>query len=101
MYKYEVVKFIKNLPTPFIKIFDQVKNDLYLNTRSKTQEKSKIPFFKSSRTQKTVKYQGVALWNYACTWACFSVPSHSIAVHVCPIPWDSHQNTIQQKLINL
>ena len=43
--------------------FDDVKNDLNLNTRSRTREKLKVPLFKLSRTQKSVKYQGVALWN--------------------------------------
>ena len=68
IYKYELAKFMhhvqnKTLPTPLLKIFDDVKNDLNLNTRSRTQEKLKVPFFKSSRTQKSVKYQGVSLWN--------------------------------------
>ena len=53
----------KTLPTPLLKIFDDVKNDLNLNTRSKTQEKLKAPLFQSSRTQKSVKYQGVTLRN--------------------------------------
>ena len=33
----------KNLPTTFLKCFDYVKNDLYFNNKSKTQEKLKIP----------------------------------------------------------
>ena len=71
---------------------------LILGPKHKKNQKS---LFLSRQELKKLKYQGVALWNYACTWACISVPSHSIAVHACPIPWDSHQNTIQQKLINL
>ena len=68
IYKYELAKFMhhvqnKTLPTPLLKIFDDVKNDLNLNTRSRTREKLKVPLFKSSRTQKSVKYQGVTLWN--------------------------------------
>ena len=53
----------KTLPTPLPKIFDDVKNDLNLYTTSRTREKLKVPLFKSSRTQKSVKYQGVTLWN--------------------------------------
>ena len=53
----------KTLPTPLINIFDDVKNDLNLNTRSRTQEKLKVPVFKSSRTQKSVKYQDITSWN--------------------------------------
>ena len=68
IYKYELAKFMhhvqnKTLPTPLLKIFDDVKNDLNLNTRSRTREKLKVPLFKLSRTQKSVKYQGVTLWN--------------------------------------
>ena len=68
IYKYELAKLMlyvqnKTLPTPLLKIFDDVKNDLNLNTRSRTREKLKVPLFKSSRTQKSVKYQGVTLWN--------------------------------------
>ena len=68
IYKYELAKFMhhvqnKTLPTRLLKFFDDVKNDLNLNTRSRTQEKLKVPRFKSSRTQKSVKYQGVTLWN--------------------------------------
>ena len=44
----------KTLPTPLMNFFNNVKNDF--NARSKTQEKLKVPLFKSSRTQKTVKY---------------------------------------------
>ena len=44
-------------------IFGSVKNDLNRNARSRTQEKLKFPLFKLSRTQKSVKYQGVTLWN--------------------------------------
>ena len=50
----------KTLPTPF---FDNVKNDLNLNTKSRTREKLKVLLFKLSRTQKSMKYQGVTLWN--------------------------------------
>ena len=53
----------KTLPRPLLNFFDDVKNDLNLNTRSRTREKLKVPLFKSSRTQKSVKYQGVTLWN--------------------------------------
>ena len=53
----------KTLPTPLMNIFDDVKNDLNLNTRSRTQEKLKVPVFKSSRTQKSVKYQDITSWN--------------------------------------
>ena len=54
----------KILPTPLIFFFfDKVKNDLHLRTRSRTQEKLKVPLFQSSRTQKSVKYQDVTLWN--------------------------------------
>ena len=61
IYKYELAKFMhhvqnKTLPTPLLKNFDDVKNDLNLNTRSRTREKLKVPLFKSSRTQKSVKY---------------------------------------------
>ena len=68
IYKYELAKFMhhvqnKTLPTPLLNFFDDVKNDLNLNTRSRTREKLKVPLFKSSRTQKSVKYQGVTLWN--------------------------------------
>ena len=44
-------------------LFNDMKNNLNLNTRSKTQDKLKVPLFKSSRIQKSVKYQGVSLWN--------------------------------------
>ena len=68
MYKYELAKFMhcvrnKTLPIPLINLFDNVKNDLNLNSKSRTQEKLKVPLFKSSKTQKSVKYQGVTLWN--------------------------------------
>ena len=53
----------KSLPTPLMNFFDDVKNDINLNTRSRTREKLKVPLFKSSRTQKSVKYQGVTLCN--------------------------------------
>ena len=53
----------KTLPTPLMNFFDNVKNDLNLNTRSRTQEKLKVSLFKSSRPQKSVKYQGVTSWN--------------------------------------
>ena len=53
----------KALPTPFTNFFDDVKNHLDLNTRYRTREKLKVPLLKSSRTQKSVKYQGVTLWN--------------------------------------
>ena len=53
----------KTLPTPLMNFFVDAKNDLNLNTRSRTREKLKVPFFKSSRTQKSMKYQGVTLWN--------------------------------------
>ena len=46
----------KTLPTPLINFFDDVKNDLNLSARSRTREKLKVPLFKSSRTQKPVKY---------------------------------------------
>ena len=48
-----------------MKIFQKVKNDLFLNTTvdPKYTKKLKNPFFKSSSTQKTVKYKGVSLWN--------------------------------------
>ena len=66
--KYKLAKFMhhvqnKTLPTPLMNFFDDVKNDLNLNTRSRTREKLKVPLFKSSKTQKSVKYQGVTLWN--------------------------------------
>ena len=51
----------KTLPTPILNFFDDVKNDLNLSTRSRTGEKLKVPLVKSSRTQKSVKYQGVTL----------------------------------------
>ena len=43
IYKYELAKFMhhvqnKTLPTPLIKFFDDVKDDLNLNTTSRTQE---------------------------------------------------------------
>ena len=68
IYKYELAKFMhhvqnKTLPRPLLKFFDDVKNDLNLNTSSRTKEKLKVPVFKLSRTQKSVKYQGVTLWN--------------------------------------
>ena len=55
--KYELAKFMhhvqnKTLPTTLTNFFDDVKNDLNLNTRSRTREKSKVPLFKSSKTQK-------------------------------------------------
>ena len=55
----------KTLPTPLMNFFDDVNNDLKfnLNTRSRTREKLNSPLFKLSRTQKSVKYQGVTLWN--------------------------------------
>ena len=53
----------KTLPTLLMSFFDDVKNDLNLNTRSRTREKLKVPLFKLSRTQKSVKYQGVTSWN--------------------------------------
>ena len=53
----------KTLPTPSLNFFDDVKNNLNLNTRTRTREKLKVPLFKWSRTQKSVKYQGVTLWN--------------------------------------
>ena len=53
----------KTLPTPLMNFFGNVKNGLNLNTRSRIQEKLKFPFFELSRTQKTVKYQRVTLWN--------------------------------------
>ena len=53
----------KTLPTPLMNFFDCVKNDLNLNTRSRTREKLKVFLFKSSITQKSVKYQGVTMWN--------------------------------------
>ena len=53
----------KTLPTPLLNFFDNVKNNLNINTRSRTREKLKVLLFKSSRTQKSVKYQGVTLWN--------------------------------------
>ena len=61
IYKYELAKFMhhvqdKTLPTPLMNFFDDVKNDFNLNTSSRTQEKLKVPSFKSSRTQKSVKY---------------------------------------------
>ena len=68
IYKYELAKFMhhvqnKTLPTPLLNFFDDVKNGLNLNTKSRTREKLKVALFKSSRTQKSVKYQGVTLWN--------------------------------------
>ena len=53
----------KTLPTPLMKFFDDVKNDLNLDIRSRTRKKLKVPLFKLSRTQKSVKYQRVTLWN--------------------------------------
>ena len=49
--------------TPLMNFFDDAKNDLNLNTRSRTRKKLKVPLFKSSITQKYVKYQGAPLWN--------------------------------------
>ena len=68
IYKYELAKFMyhvqnKTPPTPLMNFFDDVKNDLNLNTRSRTREKLKVYLLKSSRTQKSVKYQGVTSWN--------------------------------------
>ena len=40
-----------------------MENDLNRHTRSRTREKLKVPLFKWSKTQKSVKYQGVTLWN--------------------------------------
>ena len=51
------------LPTPLMTFFDDVNNDLILNTRSRIRKKIKVPLFELSRTQKSVKYQGVTLWN--------------------------------------
>ena len=61
IYKYELAKFMHHvqhntLPTPLKNFFDYVKNDLNFNTRSRTRQKLKVPLFKSSRTQKSVKY---------------------------------------------
>ena len=53
----------KNSTYTIDKFFGDVKNDLNLNIRSKTQEKLKVNFLKSSRTQKLVKYQHATLWN--------------------------------------
>ena len=53
----------KTLPTPLMNFFDDVKNDLNFNTRSRAREKLIAPLFKSSRTRKSVKNQGVTLWN--------------------------------------
>ena len=36
----------KTLPTLLMNFFDDVKNDLNLNTRSRTREKLKVPLFK-------------------------------------------------------
>ena len=51
----------KNLPTPLLNFFDNVKNDLNLKTTTRTRKKLKVPLFKSSKTQKTAKYQGVTV----------------------------------------
>ena len=61
VYKYELAKFMyyvqnKTLPTPLMNFFDDVKNDLNLNPRSRTREKIKVNLFKLPRTQKSVKY---------------------------------------------
>ena len=53
----------KSLRSPIMNFFDDVKNDLNLNTRSRTREKLTVLLFKSSKTQKSLKYQGVTLWN--------------------------------------
>ena len=42
----------KTVLTPSMNFFAAVKNDLNLNTMSRTQEKLKVPLFKLSRTQK-------------------------------------------------
>ena len=68
IYKYELAKFMHHvqhntLPTSLMNFFDYVKNDLNFNTRSRTREKLKVPLFKSSRTQKSVKFEDVTLWN--------------------------------------
>ena len=60
-YKYEIAKFMhhvknKTLSTPLMNFFEIVKNDLILNIKSRTHKQLKVPLFKSSRTQKTVKY---------------------------------------------
>ena len=57
IYKCELAKFMhhvqnKTLPTHLMNCFDDVKNDLNLNTRSRTREKLKVPLFRSSRIQK-------------------------------------------------
>ena len=43
--------------------FWRSEKGLNLNTRFRTREKLKVPLFKSSRTQKSAKYQGVTSWN--------------------------------------
>ena len=68
VYKYKLAKFMqcvqnKTLPTLLINFFDNLKNNLNLNSRSRTHEKLKVPLFKLSRTQKSVKYLSVTLWN--------------------------------------
>ena len=50
MYRYKLAKIMhhvddKNLLTPLMNFFNNVKNDLNFNTRCRTQEKLKVPRF--------------------------------------------------------
>ena len=48
----------KTLPTPLMNFFDNVKIDLNLNTRSKTQEKLKVPLFNFVKNSKDCEVSG-------------------------------------------
>jgi len=60
-YIYELAKLMhkldtKSLPTPILNHFPPLKIPTKTNIRSKERGSLKIPFFKSARTQKLVKY---------------------------------------------
>jgi len=68
MYIYELAKPMhkletKSLLTPIFNHFKPLKIATRTNIRSKERGNLKIPLFKSAKTQKSVKYQEIKLWN--------------------------------------
>ena len=69
LYAYETAKFVycclqKEVPTPFLNYFSKVCETTQRTTRQSIDElRLHIPRYPTNRLQRSIKYQGVKVWN--------------------------------------
>ena len=68
MTKFEIAKILYNydndcLPPSFDHYFTLTKNSHSRTTRFTSQEQMAIPFYKTNRLQRSIKYVGPKIWN--------------------------------------